>query len=352
MRACLQAPAVLRVANLQKKIAQIVLIDNVLGDPAKLLHGLGVEMDFDLQGNIEKFTLPEIFQLVSAGRKSGTLGIQKDDSIVMVYFESGDVTYGYGPRQTFHLGQLLRQKNIITAEQLDEAVAIQARTENGKRLGAILVEKRFIDRADLESVIRAQVEELLYSLLSWQSGSFKFYENQFPTDEEITVRLSTENVILEGLRRLDEQQLIAETLPDLKAIYTITAAQSGRPRSVTLSADEWNLMALVNNQRSLEQIIALSSLPEERTVRLLAQLKLAGLIVSTGETVSSLPTAGANGSATYASGTGANGRSTQAATSLSPMVNRLAGLLEDYLKAKQPNPAEPTNRISALKELS
>lgn len=299
-------------------------------------------MDFDLQGNIEKFTLPEIFQLIAAGRKSGTLGIQRDDSIVMVYFDSGDVTYGYGPRQTFHLGQQLRQKGIISAEQLDEAVAIQARSDNGKRLGSILVDKRFIDRADLESVVRQQVEELLYSLLAWQSGSFKFYENQFPTDEEITVRLSTENVILEGLRRLDEQQLIDETLPDLSAIYTITAAQSGRSRSVTLSADEWNLMALVNNQRSLEQITAQSSLPRERTLRLLAQLKLAGLIVATGRTTATPdPSASTNGQ---------HGHRTEQTGSISPMIYRLAGLLEDYLTAKERTTPAAVNRLTSLSE--
>ena len=65
-------------------------------------------MDLDLQGKIEKFTLTEILQLVAASRKSGTLGIQKDDSIVMVYFKNGDVIYAYGPRQTYHLGKLLK----------------------------------------------------------------------------------------------------------------------------------------------------------------------------------------------------------------------------------------------------
>ena len=64
-------------------------------------------MELDLQGSIEKFTLPEIFQLIAAGRKSGTLGIQNDDAIVMVYFKDGSIIYGYGPGQTFHLGQLL-----------------------------------------------------------------------------------------------------------------------------------------------------------------------------------------------------------------------------------------------------
>ena len=47
-------------------------------------------MDFGLHGDIGKFTLPEILQLLAAARKSGTLGVQKDDSIVMVYFSEGN----------------------------------------------------------------------------------------------------------------------------------------------------------------------------------------------------------------------------------------------------------------------
>jgi hypothetical protein len=267
-------------------------------------------MDLDLQGSIERFTLPEIFQLIAAGRKSGTLGIQKDDSIVMVYFKEGDIVYGYGPRQTFHLGQLLRDRGVITGGQLEEAIAIQAQTENSKRLGEILIEKRFIDRADLESVVRQQIEELLYSLLSWETGSFKFYENQFPTDEEITVRISVENVILEGLRRVDEANMVRQTLPDGNAVMTISASQAGRSRDVSLEAGEWNILALVDGHRSLSQICRHSPLDEQTTMSKLAQLKLAGLITQTDR------------------------RPQTSSDQLEKMIERLAGLFESYLNEK------------------
>ena len=267
-------------------------------------------MNLDLQGNIQRFTLPEVFQLIASARKSGTLGIQKDDSIVMVYFREGDITYGYGPRETFHLGQLLKERGVISAEQLDNAVAIQAKTENSKRLGEILISRGFIDRADLEKVVRDQVEQLLFSLLSWQSGSFKFYENQFPTEEEITVKLSVENVILEGLRRVDEMNMVKETLPDLETVYTISASQGGRARAVTLQAEEWNTMALVDGRRTINEICALNPVGRDETLTRLAQLKLAGIITKTEKRQSS-PT-----------------------PELEKMVHRLAGLFEDYLTEK------------------
>ena len=64
------------------------------------------------------------------GRKSGTLGIQREGDIVMVYFKDGMVNYGYGPRQTMHLGQLLRERERISAETLSMAVETQEKTEN------------------------------------------------------------------------------------------------------------------------------------------------------------------------------------------------------------------------------
>ncbi len=271
-------------------------------------------MELDLQGRIERFTLAEVLQLVASGRKSGTLGVQKDDSIVMVYFKDGSVVYAYGPRQTYHLGELLRQRGIINAQQLEEAVRIQAETENSRRLGEVLISRRFIDRADLEAAVKGQIEELLYSLLSWQTGSFKFYENQFPTDEEITVDLSVENVILEGLRRLDEMNMINDTLPDLQQVYTISAAQGGRSRAVTMEADEWNIMALVNGHRTLEEVCRVSPADRTETLKRLAQLKLAGIITKTErarETTSS---------------------------QLEDMVGRLSGLFEEYLTVR---PAAP-----------
>ncbi|HUV30057.1 MAG TPA: DUF4388 domain-containing protein [Acidobacteriota bacterium] len=274
-------------------------------------------MDLDLQGNIEKFTLPEILQLIAASRKSGTLGIQKDDSIVMMYFDKGEVVYGYGPRQTFHLGQALRERGLLTAEQLDEAVNIQAKTENTKRLGEILVNRGFIDRADLETVVRKQVEELLYSLLSWQNGSFKFYEDQFPTDEEVTVRLSVENVILEGLRRLDEWNLIRETLPDFEAVYVISASQGGRARAVTLHADEWNVMALTDGRRTVNQICERSGISREDTLKRLAQLKLAGLLTQIEK------------------------KEESPSGDLDKMVNRLSGLFDAYLTQKRSDRTAP-----------
>ena len=73
-------------------------------------------------------------------------------------------------------------------------------------------------------------------------------------------------------------------------------------------------MALVNGQRSLEEICNLSSLDRNETLVKLAQLKLAGIITQT-EKKAATPTA--------------------PSAELTVMVNRLSELFEDYLTRKE-----------------
>ena len=280
-------------------------------------------MDLDLHGNIERFTLPEIFQLISTSRKTGTLGIQRGDNIVMVYFKDGGVIYGYGPRKTYHVGRMLVENKRITPQQLDEAIAEQARNvASGKRLGQILVDKKHVDRADIEEVVRRQVEELIYSLMAWDHGSFKFYEDQFPTEEEITVNLSTENVVLEGLRRLDEITRLRDYLPEFGTIYSLAPSESGKKRDLSLETNEWNVLALVDGHRDINDITEASHLESLETLKCLASLQLAGLITPTERNQSR------------------NDR-------MEAMVDRLGQLIEDYLTDKigqnLPDPNSPGN---------
>ena len=222
---------------------------------------------------------------------------------------------------------MLKERGLLTDAQLDEAVRTQARTENSRRLGEILISRKFIDRADLESVVRGQIEELLYSLLGWQTGTFKFYENPFPTEEEITVRLSVENVILEGLRRIDEANMVKKTIRDFDDVYTLSESLSDRRRAINFEAGEWNIMTLVDNRRSVTDICRASSLDRKETLKKLAQLKLAGIITTADRKADDPST-----------------------VMLEKMVDRLANLFEDYLTARTGDRADSRKTDKVLVE--
>ncbi|MEW6014135.1 MAG: DUF4388 domain-containing protein [Candidatus Zixiibacteriota bacterium] len=278
-------------------------------------------MEQDLQGKIGRFTLPEIFQLIAQSQKTGTLGIQKDDDIVMVYFKKGRIIYGYGPRQAYHIGELLRERGKITAEQLTDAVMTQSRNPSARRLGQILIEKNYISRGDLEQVVRNQVEELIYSLLAWDSGSFKFYENQYPTDEEITVDITVEKAILEGMRRLDEENRGKAIMPLSDTILMLSPQLPEKQMEMALTREEWSLLALVNGRRTAREIVRMSRIPERECLKRLGSLMTGGILQSAGE-----PPAETD--------------------RLAEMVDRLANLLENYLTSRSQKPTTTSPRLA------
>jgi len=265
----------------------------------------------DLQGNLDNFGLPEIFQLLTSGQKTGTLGIQREDEVAMVYFRSGQVFYAYGPRKMARLGDLLVKKGKITPEQLDLAMAEQRTDQGHRRLGEILLAKQWLSNDDLESAVRSQVEEVIYEILRWDGGMFKFYEDQFPTDEEITIKISTENLILEGVRRLDEMSRIKDSLPEFEKVLALAPADDGRKKDIALQAQEWNILTLIDGARNIYEILDNSDADRLETLRTLAGLYSAGLVRES------------------------DGRGHYPTDRLTEMSGRLTELLESYLAGER-----------------
>jgi hypothetical protein len=235
----------------------------------------------DLQGNLENFGLPEIFQLLAASQKTGTLGIQKGEEVAMVYFREGQVFYAYGPRKMTRLGDLLVKSGRLSAEQLETALAEKNRDQGHRRLGEILLAKQWLSHDDLEAAVQHQVEEVIYEALRWDDGMFKFYEEQFPTDEEITITISTENLILEGVRRLDELSRIKGNLPPFEHVLHLAPAEDGRKKDIALAAEEWNVLTLVDGTRNIYEILEAAGADRLSTLRTLAGLHSAGLVAET-----------------------------------------------------------------------
>jgi hypothetical protein len=232
----------------------------------------------ELQGNVEKFQLSDIFQLLSACRKSGTLGIQRGEEVIMVYFQDGNIIFAHNPYNRLRLGELLLKKGRITPEQLSQITQLQKELKGKKRIGEMLIKEGLITRKQLEGLVRLQVEEVIYALLKWDKGNFKFYESRYPTQEEITIKISTENLILESVRRFDELERLKEKLPPFDTVLGLAPAEDERGKDINLRPDEWNLLTLVDSHRDIKKVLEDSRMDKIEVLKNLAGLLMAGLI--------------------------------------------------------------------------
>jgi hypothetical protein len=137
-----------------------------------------------VEGTLDLFKLPEILQLVSQQKKTGILTVQGQQDIVAISFLNGRIVAADALNTTLEegLSNILLKEGMISAPDL--ARAASEHQASGGRLIDLLVERRFIERAQLLEALRLQTYRLLEQLLSWSQVDFKFYSGDEVSYEE------------------------------------------------------------------------------------------------------------------------------------------------------------------------
>src|SRR4051812_17060705 len=172
-----------------------------------------------LQGTLKDFGIADILQLIGHQTKTGRLVLKSGADEVEVYFIDGNVVFASekARKSANLLGNLLLRAELLSREQLDDALAAQQRTL--KRLGDILIEAQIVSQAQLAQIMRLQTTETLYKLFSWKSGSYEFSQEDVDASKSTFEPIRAENILLEGFRRMDEWPALKKKVPWTNATF-------------------------------------------------------------------------------------------------------------------------------------
>jgi CheY-like chemotaxis protein len=168
-----------------------------------------------LVGNLEDLGLGEILQIVSLSRKSGILELNSRDRNGKVIFRSGQVIRASATTFPENLGDLLLRAGMVDIDTLKRALIVQQERVQHRRIGDILADDFGIDRTAIDTLVREQIEKVVYSFFGWTEGSFAF-ELCEPEDlAAITLNplqfmldsgLNPQWLAMEGSRLIDEKR--------------------------------------------------------------------------------------------------------------------------------------------------
>ncbi|TVR94035.1 MAG: DUF4388 domain-containing protein [Trueperaceae bacterium] len=165
-------------------------------------------------GTLGLFSLVDLFQLLAASSRTGRLAVQHPEGPARVYFERGRVTH-----------------------------------------------------AEFESF---EGESAVFALFEDERGSFEFTVG-LPAPRR-TVSTSSENLVLEALRRLDEHRKDEpERVPEVSR-EAVPYSSDDAPRSLPLRDDERRVLAAVNGVRSVARLASTLELPLEQVQRVVGRL--------------------------------------------------------------------------------
>ncbi len=167
-----------------------------------------------LVGRLEDLALPDIFQIISLSKKTGTLIVRSRKGTGMVVFRSGQVVQAGSDVIRDTLGNILVSQGMVDQGDLSSALAAQ-KSAPGKPLGMILVEMGATSAKVVEDVVRQQIEEIVSDLLGWEEGFFNFELGEVVPRDQIEVDtqnfllksgISAEYLLMESTRLLDERR--------------------------------------------------------------------------------------------------------------------------------------------------
>ncbi len=175
-----------------------------------------------MSGRIDEVPLPDLLQLFSTSKKSGVVVIRSEDNEGKIYLRNGKIYY--------------------------------ASVNDDHDMGP---------------------QKAFTRLISWTEG---FFELTAPTSEKFMVELdeSTEGLLMDAMRELDEFGRIADQCPDAGDHFGLARPLSQPLRE--LSEDQLDTLQLVHNQGQVQAVLDKSILSDLETYQALLHLIRKGYI--------------------------------------------------------------------------
>jgi hypothetical protein len=229
-----------------------------------------------LQGNLDDFSLPEILQLIAVQQKSGVLKLSAGDDVAVIFFEGGKVVSTRDRRRNAKdpLKPFLIRTGRVTEPQLRQVETIES--ESRRELTDILLSGNYLTNEQLGKALEEQVQDTLHNLLTWKTGTYHFSGDARTVPKfAVNVRLNTEGLLMESMRRIDELARYKERLSST-AMVLRPKPLGVPPKDITEA--ERRVLPLVDGLRPLRDIIAQAKLVDFEVYEALHHLLEVGVI--------------------------------------------------------------------------
>jgi curved DNA-binding protein CbpA len=223
-----------------------------------------------MHGQLSEHPLAELISEINVRKLSGALRLQRARVKFVFYFEMGVPVFAVSNVRVHRLADCLPRWGLVSAEQL-EGPSKQA---SDAELGRTLVESGVLSVSDLEKALARQVADILRTALLWEDGGWEFDAQVRLTAEKMRVAIEADELLMALARSLPLESIRAR-LSDMDEMLSpeVSVAMNRK-----LLREEAFVLSRIDAPVPLRDLIAVSGLPEETTVRAVYALILGGVL--------------------------------------------------------------------------
>lgn len=206
-----------------------------------------------IQSSISELGLIDLFQLLSLQKKTGQLVISDGPGgrEAQVLFSEGAVgfasIYQRIPKTAL---PLLLEWGVVSR---DAVRRVEDTLHSYESLAECLDSEGVIAKQYLNSIVSARTQDAVYEMFKWHQGSCRYTEaGSYDERLHVIVPLNTENLIMEGARRIDEWENITSKVPSSHSVFRICAT-SDNAQKINLNPKEWEILSLIDGKCSVKE---------------------------------------------------------------------------------------------------
>ncbi len=235
-----------------------------------------------IEGPLRELGIHDVFQLLDLSKKTGVLRVTSElrHNDGTIYFDDGTIVFAEIRSNPHPLGSLLLRTGKITEAELERARDMQLQQGDRRRLGEILVSLGALTAREVERQVLFQIEEVVFEVMSWQEGFFSFSEEPLPDiATRASVRITTEAILMEGARRIDEWSRIEKRVPHVGVVPHLTTPPDKGGGTLDLLPPEWEVLAMIDAERDVRGIARELGRSDFDIAKTLFGLESAGVVV-------------------------------------------------------------------------
>lgn len=224
-----------------------------------------------MAGLIGDVGIVDLLSFFNMFRKSGLLCFGLAGGSKTLCFQKGEIVYAESTFPEEEIGEIL-----YSLGKFDREILQGARQFSGGDLplGKVLVDQNLVSSKDLWAATRNQVETIVYHLFTFHEGSFVFANAALNEDKVVSLSMNTQNLIMEGLRRVDERAVYMQKVKSLDAIPTAT----GKMPTDLDSVSQKMVVLIQAGVRDVRELLRRSGTGEFDALRLLSHLVERGVV--------------------------------------------------------------------------
>lgn len=247
-----------------------------------------------LQGNLRDFSTTQLLNLINLSGRTGTLTIfdgvptgeldamknekmAPGDEKAKVTFKSGKLVSATLSGQAGDLIAVLNKAGKLTDQQAG-TIRTHAKNTSDKALAMRLIGANYVTQNDIVNSIRQYTLDIVYNLLTWRNGPFRFDDNVLPEEDRILVPIDLENVIIEGSRRIKKDEELIKHIPNLDMALKFPENPKEKFKGIHLNVEEWRVVSFVNPKNTIRQISKANNMSDMEIRRVVYGLEQAGLV--------------------------------------------------------------------------